>query len=127
MIHATHETAKGLKDAGFPQPEKTYGTFWYDTSDFLVLLSTGATGTPPGQILVMSPGDGVTFLTVQSEMTGWFFAPTVTDILAHLPGWALEFTENEWICYYRETGVDDFVGHRNPAEAWFFENSHAKK
>ena len=117
MSHVTPETARRLKDAGFQQPEKPgIGQAWiFDIADHVLTV---------GSVIEIQ---GIPIIMGNAEV----FCPTATDIMQHLPGWALEFTENEWICYYRETGFDDFVGHRNPAEAaaeaWFFEQSHAKK
>lgn len=133
MTHVTPETARRLEDAGFPQPEKSGGSLWYDTSDFLIVLSTGASGAHPGQILAMSPGDGITFVTVQSEMTDWAFAPSATDIMQHLPGWYLTFSNGEFVClsFDGEGNAPHTFNHKSPAEAaakaWFFEQSHAKK
>jgi hypothetical protein len=100
------ETAQRLKEAGFPQPGKTGHTHWYDQSGFLIVISRGESGCPPGQILAMSPDDGISFLTVETEMTDWTFAPNTTDIMRHLPDMHLCFHSNKvgWSYWWDQEG-----------------------
>ncbi len=65
------ETAKQLKEAGFPQPSARFGQFWYDeTSEALNCI-------------------GFEDFSIWFEdlvLEGYIFAPTATDILRLLPG-----------------------------------------
>jgi hypothetical protein len=98
------ETAQRLKDAGFPQPEKTGRTLWYDNSGYIIVISTGASGCQPGQILAMSPDDGISFLTVETEMTDWTFAPSAMDILRHLFGWQIcRLARSGFLFFFKNT------------------------
>lgn len=108
----SYEIAKRLKEAGFPQPTETHlGGVWY-TSDYyacaLVWFREASVGV--------------------DKLNDAIFAPSATDILQYLPGWAMQYVEAEWICYYVQNELEDFVGHSNPAEAaadaWFFDNKY---
>lgn len=118
MTHVTFETAKRLKEAGFPRPNPVYGQAWFSKYGFVDI-------TAPIQISRKRK-------LCTSVRDGSIFAPTATDILAHLPGWALYYHEGVWCCALVE---DEFViaefRSDNPAEAaaeaFLLEQSHAKK
>lgn len=102
MSHVAHETARRMKDAGFPQPESP--TMW---------TLAGKVDLPQGEA----------------------FAPAATDILQYLPGWNLCYKNNRWVAW-ADVGTDrepEYVTFENEnsaeaaAEAWFFEQSNAKK
>jgi len=122
MKNVTFETAVKLKEAGFPQPTPQRGQSWYNSAgvEYIITLSENL-----GFCDYSTSTSGMVWFG-RGLNDGEIFSPTATDILQHLPGWALEYTETGWVCYFH--GFDDFVGHRNPAEAaaeaWTFENNH---
>jgi hypothetical protein len=114
MTHVTFETAKRLKEAGLPQPKKTEkGQYWFAN----------------GELILFAGCEQVEVRMFEHDMV---FAPTATDIMRHLPGWALYYHEGVWCCALVE---DEFViaefRSDNPAEAaaeaFLLEQSHAKK
>lgn len=120
MTHVTPETASRLKDAGFQQPEKPgIGQAWIFSflPDTVLVIGSQVEGPIPW---------GGLFHAAET------FLPTATDIMQHLPGWDLSFENGIWICSLQE---DEFIlaeyRNSNPAEAaadaFFFEQSHAKK
>lgn len=121
----TPETARRLKEAGFPQPEFPQpGFVFYGNSNkrsHLVFDNE----------LCCSYKNGVRLFVERYKIENLVFAPTATDIMQHLPGWALVHVKGEWICYNRSDEFSEFAFDTNPAEAaakaWFFEQSHAKK
>lgn len=125
----TFETAKALKDAGFPQPEPEAGQVWYarhETFIFLGRISSGAwtvCSVDYDEVQNIYPNDMV-------------FAPTATDLLLDLPEDThlyvadvdgerffvpslFEFVENETIKYDDGlmAGWDISEPDTNPAEA----------
>lgn len=122
MSHVTFETARRLAEAGYPQPKKPQiGQTWIFSflPDTALMIGSQIEGPIPWHGL---------FHATET------FLPTATDILAHLPGWNLAFTTvSRWICYWEDIdgNVTEFIGHENPAEAaaeaWFFEQTHAKE
>lgn len=113
MTHVTFETAKRLKEAGFPQPEQTVpGSAWFSGKTLWIMGASDAI-LPPHRWFAAIPT----------------FAPTATDILAQMLGWSLEYTENGWVCFESILGGHrDFTPNSNPAEAcaeaWFFEQDN---
>lgn len=101
------ETAKRLRDAGFPQPNVERGQSWYNREGSL-------------QIIAHDPTYPKEFNSLIREHA-WIFAPTATDILRSLPGYNLAFaTENGWHCFFMS--IDGVIyaenSHKdNPAEA----------
>jgi hypothetical protein len=107
------ETAKRLKEAGFPQPEYIERGFGYDETGSLFTIQECS--FPPGGV------------------GGMYYAPTATDILLEIDGAILEFIRfskqfpNEpdaWFCQnviVKSNGFFDFedIGEHptNPAEA----------
>ena len=72
------ETAKALRDAGFPQPKPEPGQFWYDyTKRLFVIAAVGTTS-----ITGMWIERGTAFQSKMNEFD--IFAPTATDILEQL-------------------------------------------
>lgn len=126
MSHVTFETARKLKDADFPQPEPMPGQVWYADNSLKVFVSKVNAGSISGhsEYPCARIEDTITAVDI--------FAPTATDIMQHLPGWCLSFENGIWVCRLEE---DEFVlaefRSSNPAEAaaeaWFFEQSYAKK
>ena len=127
MSHVTPETARRLKDAGFQQPEPQRGQLWYNNSgiEYVITLSDNL-----GMCDYVTPSG---HLWIERGLNdGEVYAPTATDIMQHLPGWCLSFENGIWVCRLEE---DEFVlaefRSSNPAEAaaeaWFFEQSYAKK
>lgn len=117
MSHVTFETAKRLEAAGFPQPEKLRGGFWYN---------------PDGVDTVF------TFdIRHGAAPTMWrYFSPPATDILKELGrDYNLSFMEGFWYCQYSSGDFPPFAKepsvwkHESPAEcaamAWL--QIHEKK
>lgn len=97
MNTVTFETAIALKDAGFPQPERAPGQFWYNQKGLL-------------HVVFIEGGEGRCFLSVDDGDAwpcvdeGYIFAPQAHDILEQLPeGWILSLNEKgakttKWCC-----------------------------
>jgi len=87
----TFETAKALRDAGFPQPEPAPGQFWYNQKGLL-------------HVVFIEGGEGRCFLSVDDGDAwpcvdeGYIFAPQAHDTLAQLPKgvWGLSKGEDLW-------------------------------
>jgi len=114
-MNVTFETAKRLKEAWFPQPKKTEkGQEWF-ANDEPILFA------------------GCEQVEVRMFGQDMVFAPTATDILAHLPGWYLTHASGVWVClsFDDEGNPPDSFRHTNPAEAvakaWFFEQGQPRK
>lgn len=127
MSHVTPKTARRLAEAGFPQPNPEEGQVWYNHAGtiYVITYSYGKTCD-----YVVRGSNNVWIERGLND--GEVFAPTATDILAHLPGWYLSFEDGIWVCSLQE---DEFVlaefRSSNPAEAvaeaWFFEQTRAKE
>lgn len=75
----SYETAKRLKQAGFPQPEPAFGQVWYELHVSRYVISSTNNGISGGW------EDGETFEDAPfSSMNADIFAPTATDILKEL-------------------------------------------
>lgn len=104
MDITSFETSKRLKAAGFPQPEKAPGQFWYDEH---------------GKLCVIRENQGMltsVWLSAPMEASlnivgiAMFYAASATDIMRHLPdGLPLQFQNG----HFRLAGQK----HNNPAEA----------
>jgi len=132
-MNVTFETAKRLKEAWFPQQPKNYGLYFVESFTAggkkrewgsIVAkfgIDTILVGSFRGQTTIIHNCCKIKF---ESEKA--FFAPTATDILAHLPGWYLTFSNGEWVClsFDNEGNAPDTFRSSNPAEAasdaWFF-------
>ncbi|MBK8225411.1 MAG: hypothetical protein IPK73_30725 [Candidatus Obscuribacter sp.] len=116
MSHVNFETAKRMKDAGFPQPEFGRETAFFVETDF-------------GDPIAYNPGDTV-FGRFSGIANKAIFAPTATDILRELPEYAIALHIDyraeggeAWFCW---DTVDKAKTSPPPPPAWFFEQSHAK-
>lgn len=121
MSHVTFETARRLAEAGYPQPKKPQiGQTWIFSflPDTALMIGSQIEGPIPWHGL---------FHATET------FLPTATDILAHLPGWYLTFSNGEWAClsFDDEGSAPDSFVNDNPAEAcaeaWFFKQATQKK
>ena len=75
------ETARRLKEAGFPQPEPEFGQLWHELQDQCYVLGYSAEGLISG---FWNGGESFEDANVQSMLAD-VFAPTATDILEQLP------------------------------------------
>ena len=139
MYIVSFETAKKLKDAGFPQPESGFPLIWYGISDFdgadgrrhetygTVITMLGYMAMP--YVVPLSFSENVEL--GKGKYKELIFAPTATDILRVL--WFLfdlKFGGNgKWLVCRTNSlsdGPSPFHEHDNPAEAcaaaWLEEN-----
>ena len=121
------ETARRLKEAGFPQPEPKFGQAWYSAERVGVVSKT--LSTPEGMWAWLFAPDG-SWAFGRAE-NGVYFAPTATDILheIHLffPASAggsyywmmISPRQNLWEVAVKIGSVRDVASfsHQNPAEA----------
>lgn len=124
--NVSFETAKKLKEAGFPQPEPEVGQVWYDEDGNMVWIrglrensySSRRTASFVGEL----KGGGMSTCTAE-EMAeaGWVFAPTATDILRELPfGRGLHFDAGFFSVRVLRLNDSELIVdsvHENPAEA----------
>lgn len=89
----TFETAKKLKEAGFPQPSLEDGQFWYSSKEQVICFGHTVDNW------------------CETDYDVSAFAPTATDILRQIPGANLKWNGSTFVCKYRGK-VDD----TNPAE-----------
>lgn len=129
----TFETAKRLKEAGFPQPDFQPMQFWYDDGikgicpfRLYIVLHVGRfpAGQPAPLMHEICEKQHRQMYATHANFGEYqyvAFAPTATDILKQLPGYNLAFaTENGWHCFF--LGIDGVIyaehNHKNsPAEA----------
>lgn len=117
------ETAKRLKDAGFPQPEFDTGQFWYN--QYKAITFVGRWEVPDGGVdksfCCMSVSSGRTDKIVPVKHDA-FFAPTATDILEQL---------TDHVAFYYVVGLSEarrcwqcigFSIFDHPEKYWFAEN-----
>lgn len=86
MDITTFETAKRLKEAGFPQPDFSTGQLWYNASGALSFIGKKEIAHN-GQVFFFC----TSVVTARTEQMipindGAFFAPTATDILREIHG-----------------------------------------
>lgn len=99
MEYCSHELSVQLRDAGFPQPsECVNGQAWYNPespglSEFPHFLSVLKNISDPekGRLvhstmieMIVEPRQ---FWYEADIVSNWVYAPTVLDIMKHLPGW----------------------------------------
>lgn len=123
MQTVTLETAKRLKEAGFPQPKSPErGQFW----TFLFLPE-----------MPLCVGDCLGEMTLAEFSGADTFLPSATDILSHLPEYAIAVhidyygeCGEAWFCWDTLAPENTFKHPTNPAEvaamAWFHENEKTK-
>jgi hypothetical protein len=111
MNTVTFETAKRLKEAGFPQPVPKDGQFWYRPSGGI------------GYIDIVD-SDGEIYALLNGEVKGVkgfdsaIFAPAATDILKEIPFVSLSFEVYETRFEFRVwEGLKLIAKHENPHEA----------
>lgn len=113
----TSETAKTLAENGFPQPTPEFGQVWYLSGKPHVCI-----GHEGGGIYNFRSQEGMEERTAVNYPT-YFFAPTATDILEQLPGWAITKggsmkVWSVWLPLFEPPESDEMEFHlRNPAEA----------
>lgn len=103
----TFETAKRLRDAGFPQAVPGNGQFWYNEDKDLGVLGNCISAT--FYFTWCSVGDNYDgrddhYENTDSILKEYIFAPTATDILRELPGLDFELVYSE--------GNEDFAVHQ---------------
>lgn len=107
----TFETAKRLKDAGFPQPEPATGQIWYGPKDKTAYLINEVSHKT---IYFIALGDyGNEEILEAKHLYLFVFAPTATDILRELQYADLTFRSGK----FRVTLEHIISSHDNPAEA----------
>lgn len=121
MNVVTFETAKRLKEAGFPQPEPQEGQrFYQDDGDKFIYAE---------RLCSQECVDGWQTISCDSVEDYDIFAPSATDILEYLYDgpmkgveWSLTKRGKNWTCTKRfwtdeSYCVDAWHDHENPAEA----------
>lgn len=114
------ETAKRLKEAGFPQPEPEFGQFWYNGSDLLVVVKY--LGAKEWIACPLSGANWTRLFSAAFQRPIVFgepvFAPSATDILRELgPGFVLYFdSPGRWVLS-ENNPYGLCTNHENPAEA----------
>ncbi len=108
------ETAKALREAGFPQANPTQGQFWYDDKKRMFVICAVNKKSVDGMWI----GRGTAFKSQMSDAD--IFAPTATDIMKELGRhFSMSIDYIGWIVRHHdlsEHGVGRHV-HENPAEA----------
>lgn len=97
------ETAKRLKEAGFPQ-HISNNDCWYAANGDCFLQWHG------GDIWIGGE------MPITREVDAPFFAPTATDILRQIPGDQLAYNGETWVVFPPNDDLRDWE-HENPAEA----------
>ncbi len=75
------KTANALKSAGFHQPEKQYGQFWYDSQGNTWVI--GRVGINQDSPLIARMMNNTRWEWLR-DTEGFMFAPTATEILPYL-------------------------------------------
>lgn len=117
------ETAKALKEAGFPQPEFETGQFWYNDLGALTFVGRNEVNERFGKdyFYCTSVETGRTDF-FQPVAHSAFFAPTATDILRELrDGSIIGVMNKRFICHSSDflfpVDSEKTPIHDNPAEA----------
>lgn len=82
MNHVTFETARKLKDAGFPQPAMEWGQCWYSVNGHEILITGTSGGVAYGvdesnhRYTALSP-DGLTFAPTLANIDDFFIGQRV--------------------------------------------------
>jgi hypothetical protein len=105
------ETAKALKEAGYPQPEFETGQIWYDPN-----RTTFAVSPIAGRLFNLDMGS---IRVAYHDSKGFFYAPSATEIIEHVgkenPGSRLYFEVGLWNAFDGWRNLSP--NHENPAEA----------
>lgn len=117
----TPETAQRLKDAGFPQPEKNAGQFWYKNKSEICVIIQADEGRDTVAVKDIFSLDWVWLINLDDLI----YAPTATDILRELgKSFVLYYDDtngvNMWFCAKIAIVPQEVrlhLGHANPAEA----------
>lgn len=83
MSHVSHETAKRLQDAGFPQPTPQVGQYWYTKSGILLWLQY----MDELSAFFSDVGNSHSREWYLEMFDNLIFAPTAEDILRELSDW----------------------------------------
>lgn len=113
----TPETARKLKEAGFPQPVKVEcGEIWYSANDkAFVIICHSARSAVIGWTGLTSSITGTLQLTALQSCT---FAPTATDILSDLGNdYHIGMLDGVFVSGLHQFGQSDLQFNYNPAEA----------
>ena len=115
------ETAKRLKEAGFPPQSLEARQMWYyqfngDCDTILITDSEDVTGLVA--FLMPNAFQGTTNTAKEVDFRGVqdYFAPTATDILRQIPGDQLAYNGETWVVFPPNDDLRDWE-HENPAEA----------
>jgi hypothetical protein len=116
----SYQTAKLLKEAGFPAPEPAFGQFWYSNIGYCFVC-------PKAIIQILIPETYITGITNTSDslsrsshpdeiIKNCTYTPSVIDILEHelMEGYWITYDGKEWSCGDTWTPWCD---NENPAEA----------
>ncbi len=91
------ETAKQLKDAGFPQPEPRILQIWYSIRGRKLVLLSIRSCESAGMMEVGGDWSDFFDLEMFDEM---YFAPTADDVLRQIPGADLRWNGSEYQSKY---------------------------
>lgn len=108
MNTVTFETAKRLKDAGFPQPKPVPGQFWYNGKDELLCIQNTSDDT--AHFFGVGNNRFVFNASFAHLFDALFFAPTATDILEKTAFVSGDFVEVEARVLPNGFCVDVFEG-----------------
>lgn len=122
MLTASFETSKRLANAGFPQPQKEAGQFWFAFDDKLCIIESFSYSHKI--LCVRRIVDFKWHFIENSDIS--FFAPSALDVLAQMPlHTTLRKVGEDWACRYPITQnamAFDEAYHECPheacAEAW---------
>ena len=107
MQTVSFETAKKLKEAGFPQPAQCMGQWWYNPKGYRTLTAFDDSYADMAKLV----------------MDEYVYAPTATELLPE--DWLLMREGPNWICQHFEDS-HKYVIDDNPAEtaalAWLYVN-----
>ena len=129
------ETAKELREAGFPQPEPKDGQFYFNSRGIKSIIISGWVSGKFDSICLLD-GEVQSDISVGDIMSGSiFFAPTALEIIEQMPGEAQYLIgktsgttlsilpTGEWVCRWPITAFQndfrqDTCPHRAAAKAF---------
>ena len=127
MQHTTYETAKAMRDAGFPQPEFATGQIWYNqygAATFIGRKDCDNHGNTTFFCTSLRTGRTEEMRPTKEDA---IFAPTATDILRELGlGYGLYVSEsgNTFVCRELSTIWTDENPAESCAKAWLAKNNN---